>query len=243
MSDVGKNIRKLRLERKLTQDELAEALFVSRQTISNYETGKSHPDVETLLQIAEQLDTDANALLYGPPVAPDQKRARQKLFVMLAVSAVLAVCCIILMPRAEMIGEKRYVMGPLLLVRGLLLPCFLLVLGRSAMQAVELLFGAKPPKLKKPVFWRWIVIVALALYLVIVAPDCFVGLLEWVRFRPGIPLQSESWTTIPPLWGNFASYTLMFVMLCPYCFLFPGIVLWITETGEKKARHGDVSLQ
>ncbi len=41
MANVGKNIRRLRNEKRMTQDELAEKLFVSRQTISNYETGGS----------------------------------------------------------------------------------------------------------------------------------------------------------------------------------------------------------
>lgn len=41
MANVGKNIRNLRTQKKLTQDELAEKLFVSRQTVSNYENGVS----------------------------------------------------------------------------------------------------------------------------------------------------------------------------------------------------------
>ena len=36
MRDIGKNIRTLRIRRGLTQDELAEAMFVTRQTVSNY---------------------------------------------------------------------------------------------------------------------------------------------------------------------------------------------------------------
>jgi len=42
MRDIGKNIRDLRSKRNMTQDELAEKLFVTRQTVSNYETGVSH---------------------------------------------------------------------------------------------------------------------------------------------------------------------------------------------------------
>ena len=56
MADVGKNIRKFRTKRHMTQDDLAERLFVSRQTVSNYETGKSNPDLDTLLKIAEVLE-------------------------------------------------------------------------------------------------------------------------------------------------------------------------------------------
>lgn len=41
MRDIGKNIRDLRQQSHLTQEELAERLFVTRQTISNYENGVS----------------------------------------------------------------------------------------------------------------------------------------------------------------------------------------------------------
>ena len=41
MRDIGKNIRTLRTRRGLSQDQLAEALHVTRQTVSNYETGDS----------------------------------------------------------------------------------------------------------------------------------------------------------------------------------------------------------
>lgn len=39
MNEIGKNIRFLRQQRKMSQDQLAEALHVTRQTVSNYETG------------------------------------------------------------------------------------------------------------------------------------------------------------------------------------------------------------
>ncbi len=65
MNQVSKNIRTLRKEKGMTQDDLAEKLHVTRQTVSNYETGKSMPDIELLTQIAEALDADINALIYG----------------------------------------------------------------------------------------------------------------------------------------------------------------------------------
>lgn len=58
----------------MTQDELAEALYVTRQTVSNYETGRSRPDVEMLLRIAEVLQADVHHLLYGPPVPVDRRK-------------------------------------------------------------------------------------------------------------------------------------------------------------------------
>lgn len=39
--DIGSKIKAVRMEKKLTQEQLAEQLEVSRQTISNWETGVS----------------------------------------------------------------------------------------------------------------------------------------------------------------------------------------------------------
>ena len=74
MANVGKNIRNMRNKNKMTQDELAEKLFVSRQTVSNYETGKSNPDIDMLVKIAEVLNTDVNILIFGIPTPPGRKR-------------------------------------------------------------------------------------------------------------------------------------------------------------------------
>ena len=41
MRDIGKNIRQARERKGCSQEQLAELLFVTRQTISNYETGDS----------------------------------------------------------------------------------------------------------------------------------------------------------------------------------------------------------
>ena len=45
MRDIGANIRRARTHRHLTQDDLAQTVHTTRQTISNYETGRSRPDV------------------------------------------------------------------------------------------------------------------------------------------------------------------------------------------------------
>lgn len=66
MQDIGKNIRALRMRKKLSQDQLAEAIHVTRQTVSNYETGRSRPDVEMLTELAQALDVDIKELVYGP---------------------------------------------------------------------------------------------------------------------------------------------------------------------------------
>ncbi len=46
-------LKDLRKERGLTQDQAAEALFVSSKTVSRWETGATIPDLETLVKLAE----------------------------------------------------------------------------------------------------------------------------------------------------------------------------------------------
>ena len=62
MSDVAGNIRKYRLRRGLTQDALAEKLHVTRQAVSNWETGKNQPDLDMLEAIATALEVEVAAL-------------------------------------------------------------------------------------------------------------------------------------------------------------------------------------
>ena len=54
---------KLRKDNNLTQDELAEKLYVSRQTVSNWENGKFYPDIETLILISNTFNVSLDDLL------------------------------------------------------------------------------------------------------------------------------------------------------------------------------------
>ncbi|WP_252898733.1 helix-turn-helix transcriptional regulator [Secundilactobacillus odoratitofui] len=46
---LGERLQQTRLERELTQQNLATAMHVSRQTISNWETGRTYPDIDSLI--------------------------------------------------------------------------------------------------------------------------------------------------------------------------------------------------
>lgn len=65
MNIVSNSIKKLREERGMTQDELAEKLNVTRQAVSNWETGKTQPDIETLTRLAEIFDVSVERIIYG----------------------------------------------------------------------------------------------------------------------------------------------------------------------------------
>ena len=51
--ELGKQIKNCRQEANLSQEELAERVYVSRQTISNWENDKSYPDVNSLVLLSE----------------------------------------------------------------------------------------------------------------------------------------------------------------------------------------------
>lgn len=50
--NVGLRIKKYREKQNISQDELALKVFVSRQTISNWETNKSYPDIKSLIMLS-----------------------------------------------------------------------------------------------------------------------------------------------------------------------------------------------
>ena len=51
--DIGCKIKAARIEKKLTQEQVAELLGVSRQTISNWENEKSYPDIISVIKMSD----------------------------------------------------------------------------------------------------------------------------------------------------------------------------------------------
>ena len=79
MASVAKHIKKLRLERGLTQEELAERLHVTRQAVSNWERSAAQPDLDTLQAIAAALGVEVTEVIYGaPPPAAITKAVRRR---------------------------------------------------------------------------------------------------------------------------------------------------------------------
>ena len=63
MSTLGKRLAKARKSQKMTQNSLAERMNVARTTISNWENGRSQPDLDALRMLSEIFHCDflANA--------------------------------------------------------------------------------------------------------------------------------------------------------------------------------------
>ena len=63
--EVGGRIRELRAASGMSQDDLAARVYVSRQTISSWENGKTYPDVQSLLLLSEIFGASVDSLIKG----------------------------------------------------------------------------------------------------------------------------------------------------------------------------------
>lgn len=63
--DIGLKIKNARINAQLTQEQVAEALGVSRQTISNWENEKTYPDIVNVIKMSDLYAISLDALLKG----------------------------------------------------------------------------------------------------------------------------------------------------------------------------------
>ena len=61
--DLGKKIIEMRKNKNFSQEQLAETLNVSRQTISNWENGRFYPDIDALVKISKYFNISLDDLL------------------------------------------------------------------------------------------------------------------------------------------------------------------------------------
>ena len=63
--DIGSKIKKSRTDAKITQEQAAQALGISRQTISNWENERSYPDIVSVLKMSDLYSVSLDYLLKG----------------------------------------------------------------------------------------------------------------------------------------------------------------------------------
>lgn len=71
---IADQIQKLRIQKGLTQERLAEMLEVSRQSISKWELGQAVPDVEKIIRMSELFDVSTDAILLNTPEIQEEKK-------------------------------------------------------------------------------------------------------------------------------------------------------------------------
>lgn len=75
---LGENLQRLRKEKGLSQEEVAQALFVSRQSVSKWETDKAEPGVDNLKALANLYEVTLDQLTGRPQVEYTHKDGKKK---------------------------------------------------------------------------------------------------------------------------------------------------------------------
>ena len=70
MMDIGAKLREARLAAQLTQEQAAEDLGISRQTMSNWENGKTYPDIVSVIKMSDLYAISLDCLLKDPKKQP-----------------------------------------------------------------------------------------------------------------------------------------------------------------------------
>jgi len=75
--NINKKIKEQRARLGMSQEELAEKIYVTRQTISSWENNKSYPDVHSLVLLSKTFEITIDALIKGDLVKMEQEIKRE----------------------------------------------------------------------------------------------------------------------------------------------------------------------
>ena len=70
--ELGARIKEHRTRCGISQEDLARRVYVARQTVSNWETDKTYPDVQSLLLLGQLFEVSIDELVRGDVVAMQQ---------------------------------------------------------------------------------------------------------------------------------------------------------------------------
>ena len=147
-SHVAAAIKSIRLYRGMTQEELARKLFVTRQTVSNYETGRSNPDIETLRRISEILEVDVSDIIYGNGEILTSVISKKRMTMSAIIFCAYVILTLTLFLLTNELKNRGGPFAPYILVRVLLIPSGMAGFGWLSIKTAEFIFGRKRPALK-----------------------------------------------------------------------------------------------
>ena len=95
--EFGQKLQELRKQKGMTQEELAQALYVSRAAVSKWESGRGYPNIDSLKAIAKFYSVTVDALLSGEEILTiakedqmlKEKQVRDRAFALLDVGCIL----------------------------------------------------------------------------------------------------------------------------------------------------------
>lgn len=89
MESIGTIIRKHRIEKNMTQVELGKKVFVSKQAVSKWETGRTTPDIEMIRKLCTVLEISEREILGGSICETNKKRKWLKICIIITAISIL----------------------------------------------------------------------------------------------------------------------------------------------------------
>ena len=121
--ELGKRLKEYRNRFGMTQDDLAEKLYVTRQTISSWENDKSYPDIHSLLMLGEVFNVSLDALVKGDieimKEKIDQAKVREFTRNSWIYAALLLACAVLFVPLERWLGVPGVVIWGVLFAAAL----------------------------------------------------------------------------------------------------------------------------
>ncbi len=93
--EVSSQIKKYRSNMGISQEELAEKVYVSRQTVSNWETGKNYPDIHSLLLFSSLFNVSLDELIKGDVVSLKKENKEMEINKFNSYGNVFTVLCVL----------------------------------------------------------------------------------------------------------------------------------------------------
>ena len=113
--NIGNQIKKYREQLKISQEELADIIFVTRQTISNWENNKNYPDIKSLSLLSYSLNVSLDDLIKGDVEKMKEIIDEKELKKLNFYSKILTICfaVLILLAVPLFIWLERYAFIPM----------------------------------------------------------------------------------------------------------------------------------
>lgn len=100
---IGQQLKEARLNSHMTQEEVAEKIFVSRQSISNWENDKNYPDIISVIRLSELYQISLDKLLKGSDTymkhlaeSTDVVKSNTKLAVLVIAALIIMIAVLLL---------------------------------------------------------------------------------------------------------------------------------------------------
>lgn len=120
--ELGGQIRKYRDTLGLSQEELAEKIFVTRQSVSNWENGKTYPDLQSLLRLSELFSLSLDELIKGDIETMKEEINKVEIDKLNRWGGLLTLLmlAVVILPVPLMLNEERIGLPVILMVLGVL---------------------------------------------------------------------------------------------------------------------------